>query len=201
MNTRRNYLLLDLDNTLVDSKQLIYPEIEERMRSFILNRGLCDEASATLTLTRAARLGHGITVVGLARMFPIEPYAFLEYCHPLALVAQRFRPSHGLTQWIARAPGVCVIASDGPSAYCKAAVTALGIERWVSKIISIDRMGYIPKADPRYFKVLRQKFGLGGPNCTLVDDRHECIASARSSGMKAVHVTTARRLPKLVPYT
>lgn len=189
-------VLLDLDNTLIDSASMIYPHIEARMRQYLLRTELASPELVAATLTRAREEGQGVTVVGLRERFSTFDAAdFLSFTHPPGLLSSVLTKGHRLRTLLARKPSIYVIASDGPYAYCAEAVRALGISRWISEIVSIDRVNFIPKARRRYWPEVTQLFGLEAQRCILLDDRRDCLTNAVRYGAKAVRIHRPSGIP------
>ena len=183
--------LFDLDNTLFDSTTSVFPEIHERMATFISERLHMDfEKAAALQHTYWGEFG--ATFLGLERLHGIDPEEFFYKTHTFDLESV-IRPILGkarLREILTYLSGRKVILTNGPHAYAERVTKFLQIRDCFEEIISPEVMRIPgvwrckPQKDAISFALARSR-GVA-EETVLVDDGLSNLKSAKALGLKTV---------------
>lgn len=94
-----------------------------------------------------------------------------------------------------------LVAADIPTF----AITNFSWEKWMTCLgewpflekfdgVVVSGLERLVKPDPRIFRVFCERYGLAPESCVFIDDNEANVVSARSTGMQALHFTTAETL-------
>jgi len=189
--------LFDLDNTLHDAGQHIFPQIGRSMMAYICRHLEVDEAEAT-RLRQKYWLRYGATLLGLMRHHDVDPHHFLHHTHQFANLARCVVTERGLAPMLRRLPGRKIIFSNAPRIYIEAVLAIAGIERCFDAVYSVERLRFQPKPAVSGFLRLLHDEGLRARDCIMVEDTLPNLQTAKRLGMKTVWVSACSRQPPAV---
>jgi len=197
---RSRVWLLDLDNTLHDSRPVLLPRIDRDMTAFMMSRlGLSElEAGA---LRRHYWQRYGATLLGLVRHHSVEPTDFLHATHRFPDMRVLVRRNLRLRRALAQMPGRRVLVTNAPHHYARQVIGSLGISTLIEAIVSIEAMrvaGQLrPKPSTALMRRIVARLRTHASRCVMVEDTLANLVSARSAGLSTVLVAgrTARRDP------
>ena len=195
---RRRVWLFDLDNTLHDANHAAFGVLNTSFTDYIGEHLQMTPVDAN-ELRQHYYRRYGATLLGLERHHGVRAAHFLEQTHRLPGLEQRVR-SHGpSTAALARLRGDKYVLTNGPAAYARRVLDALGITRCFEAVISIEDMRMFgelrPKPDRRMFRHLLARMGWRAGDCTLVEDTLDHQRAARSVGMRTVWMQHYLRTP------
>jgi putative hydrolase of the HAD superfamily len=194
--------LFDLDNTLHDASQKIFPAISANMNTYIA-RVLGDGATpASQEAVDAARLGYwkryGATLLGMVRHHQVSAADFLRETHDIGTLADMVKAERGLARLLRRLPGRKILLTNGPTDYSTQVVRHLGLHRHFAHHVAIEDMrvhGQLrPKPSKLMLRRLLRRHGVAAHRCILVEDTLANLKAARQLGLRTAWVTQYLRM-------
>lgn len=195
--TGRLTWIFDLDDTLHDASESIFPHINRGMTAYI-------EAALTLTtveadaLRREYWLRYGATLLGLVRHHRTDPAHFLWHTHQFPDLARMVVAEAGLVHALRRLPGRRIVFSNAPLHYAEAVLEVLNLARFFDAVYTIERIGYRPKPGIGGFRALLAAERADPRRCVMVEDTLRNLRTAKRLGMKTVWVARDARSPGYV---
>jgi putative hydrolase of the HAD superfamily len=177
--------VFDLDNTLYPATSSLFPQIDRRMRRFIVDRLGLDDHEAHLLQKRYYR-EYGTTLRGLMLVQGIDPVEFLDYVHDIDHGA--LRPDPRLAAVLERLEGRKLVFTNGSARHAEAVLARLGIASQVEAVFDIRAAGYIPKPQPEGYRVLVERHGFDPAGALMVEDLHHNLRPAAALGMRTLWV-------------
>lgn len=182
--------LFDLDNTLHNASEFIFPLIDDLMGQSIQHLLQMDEARADL-LRRTYWLRYGATLIGLVKHHGISASDFLHRSHDFD-IQDRIRSESYLAQHLQRLPGKKIIFTNAPANYAHRVIQALGIQRLFDRVFSVEDMQrqqrYRPKPSTALMQQVLAELHLPAAHCIFVDDTLRNLKAAYRLGIKTVHM-------------
>lgn len=190
--------LFDLDNTLHNASQAIFPRISANMNTFLCAYAKKD-SGIHLSVDEANRLRleywkrFGATLLGVSRILDSKARDFLEAAHRFDDLASLLEAEKGLSAVLRKLPGKKVLLTNSAHAYSKEVVELLGLHTCFDKHIAVESMRvfgrFAPKPSGKFFRMLPARLGARPQECILVEDNIRILKVARAAGMKTVLVT------------
>ena len=181
--------LFDLDNTLHDAGAWVFAQMNDTMRSYVVdNLGIsADEADA---LREKYWRRYGSTMLGLVRHHDVSPAHFLHETHRFPGLERRVTGHRHDLAAIARLRGRRIVLTNAPRAYAMRVLGALGIVHLFEQVLSIEDMrmfgDWRPKPDRRMLRRVAVRLGVHPSRCVLVEDSLDNVLAARRVGMAPV---------------
>ena len=140
--------LFDLDNTLHNASDAIFPYINQSMTSYVARRLNLDPSSASQVRNQYWRQ-YGATLLGLVKHHGIDPHDFLYETHRfdeksgahLEDLSHLVHGERGVRQILNRLPGRKVLLTNAPKAYALKVTKELGIQGCFDAIEAIEGKG------------------------------------------------------------
>ena len=179
--------LFDLDNTLYPAETEFMALIEGRMTDFVAREtGLpFEEARA---LQRRYFGEHGTTLAGLMAHHEIDPKAFLDEVHDVAM--DRLVPDLALRDSIAALPGRRLIFTNGSLGHADRVLRHLGLDHLFEDVFAIETADYLPKPALATFEKMGARHGVAPRQTAFFEDSEKNLAPAALLGMTTVLVGT-----------
>ncbi len=197
--------LFDLDNTLHNASDAIFPYINQAMTSYVARRLNVDPAYASEIRNKYWKQ-YGATLLGLVKHHDIDPHEFLFETHRfdeqtgahLEDLSDLVRGERGLRQILNRLPGRKILLTNAPYVYARKVTKELGIQGCFDAIEAIEDMEvhqqWRPKPDHLMIRKLLRKYRCAPQNAVLVDDTLGHLLEYSKIGIKTVwfkrHVRT-----------
>ena len=193
--------LFDLDNTLHNASQAIFPAIHDNMNALIARvlvaEGKPSHQAAVDTLRHRYWQRYGATLLGMMRHHAVRSEDFLRDAHHFDDLSQMIRAERGVGSLLKRLPGKKILLTNAPAAYSHAVMRHLGLHKHFADHVPIESMlvhrQLRPKPSRLLLKKLLAKEGLRARHCVLVEDTLQNLKTAKSLGLRTVWVT--RYLP------
>lgn len=184
--------LLDLDNTLHDAGQHVFPRINTAMTDYVARRlDLAPADASELRIDYWRR--YGATLLGMIRHHAIDPHEFLRETHPFPDLHRLVARDHHLRDTLRRLPGRKVVVTNGPRAYARAVLRLLGVAPMLDGLVCVEDMRFAgrwhPKPSRRMFRLIAARLRVPTARCVLVEDSIANLAGARAVGMRTVLVS------------
>ncbi|KAF0137589.1 MAG: putative hydrolase of the HAD superfamily [Rhodospirillaceae bacterium] len=180
--------VFDLDNTLYPASLNLFPQIDQRMKTFIA-RALNLEPEDALRLQKKYYLDYGTTLRGLMLCHDLDPEEFLDYVHTIDHSVLESNPV--LDDALAALPGRKLVFTNGPEAHAINVLACLGVERHFEAIFDIRAAGYIPKPDPQTYQRLVVRHRIQPERTVMVEDTLQNLRPAAAIGMTTVWLRPA----------
>jgi putative hydrolase of the HAD superfamily len=189
----RRTWIFDLDNTLFDASEHVFPFLHDSMKAYIQAHLDLDETQAA-QLRRHYWLRYGATLDGLVRHHGTDPQHFLQSTHRLPDWRRMVRCLPGLRDALRRLSGRKIVFTNSPRYYAELVLRRLGLRPYVDALYSIEHSGYRAKPDIRAFRALLADARLHARRCIMVEDSARNLRPAKRLGMRTAWVSrTARR--------
>lgn len=180
----RNWIF-DLDNTLYPAGSGLFRLIDERMGAFVQQLLGCDAEEAH-RVQKSLFVSHGTTLSGLMQTHDVDPRAFLDYVHDIALDAITGDPA--LKAAIERLPGRKLIFTNGSDGHAGRVLAKLGLGDCFEGVHDIQACNYVPKPDARAYASLCDRFGILPEESLFADDMPRNLAPAKAIGMTTLWI-------------
>ncbi len=186
----------DLDGTLYDPRQGLWPAVGARIEAY-LQQTLGLSPAAARALRRRYVQQYGTTLHGLRAEHPdLDPHDYLRFVGQVPVEAL-VRPDPRLRAVLATLPGPKWIFTNGDAPYARRVLRTLGVEDLFDGIIDIVRLNFVGKPYPAaYARALRLARGVSPAAALLVDDSRGHVEAARRAGWQAVWVHPEVRAPQ-----
>jgi putative hydrolase of the HAD superfamily len=177
--------LFDLDNTLYPAESEYMALIEGRMTDFVARfTGLPqDEAKA---LQKRYYAEHGTTLAGLMMHHGMEPKAFLDEVHDVAM--DRLTPDVALRDAIAALPGRRLVFTNGSTGHAERVLGRLGLDHLFEDTFSIETADYLPKPAMATFEKMTRRHAVAPAGAAFFEDTEKNLAPAALLGMTTILV-------------
>ena len=181
--------LFDLDNTLHDAGAWVFAQMNDTMRTYVVDTlGVTPDVADDLRDRYWRR--YGSTMLGLVRHHDVSPAHFLHETHRFPGLEQRVTGHRHDLAAVARLRGRRVLLTNAPRAYAMRVLGALGIVQLFDEILSIEDMRMFghwrPKPDTRMLRHVAARLGAHPSRCVLVEDSLDNVLAARRVGMQPV---------------
>lgn len=181
--------LFDLDNTLHDAGAWVFAQMNDTMRSYVVDTLGVTAAEADALREKYWRR-YGSTMLGLVRHHDVSPAHFLHETHRFPGLEQRVTGHRHDLAAIARLRGRRIVLTNAPRAYAMRVLGALGIVHLFEQVLSIEDMrmfgDWRPKPDRRMLRRMAVRLGVHPSRCVLVEDSLDNVLAARRVGMHPV---------------
>ena len=181
--------LFDLDNTLHDAGAWVFAQMNDTMRSYVVDTLGVTPAEADALREKYWRR-YGSTMLGLVRHHDVSPAHFLHETHRFPGLEQRVTGHRHDLAAIARLRGRRIVLTNAPRAYAMRVLGALGIVHLFEQVLSIEDMrmfgDWRPKPDRRMLRRMAVRLGVHPSRCVLVEDSLDNVLAARRVGMHPV---------------
>lgn len=181
--------LFDLDNTLHDAGAWVFAQMNDTMRSYVVDTLGVTAAEADALREKYWRR-YGSTMLGLVRHHDVSPAHFLHETHRFPGLERRVTGHRHDLAAIARLRGRRIVLTNAPRAYAMRVLGALGIVHLFEQVLSIEDMrmfgDWRPKPDRRMLRRMAVRLGVHPSRCVLVEDSLDNVLAARRVGMHPV---------------
>ena len=189
--------IFDLDNTLHNATQHIFPHINRSMTAYLQQHlELEEQAANELRVHYWQR--YGATLSGMMRHHGTDPDHFLWHTHQFPELPQMVVHEPLLRQVLQRLPGKKLVFSNAPQHYAHAVLKLLRVDDLFDDLFAIEHTRYQPKPNIAGFMRLLRKHRLNPARCVMVEDAAENLQAAKRLGMRTVWVNATQRSPAYV---
>jgi len=185
--SRYDFLLCDLDDTLYSSHCGVMRAVGERIYLYMVER-LAFSPEETRRLRREYMEQYGTSLRGLVVHHGIDPEAYMEFVHDLPL-EQLLWPDPDLDDMLAAIPLRKVVFTNASREHAVRVLDILGVRRHFEHIIDVRDFDYHSKPDPLAYERILSILNVGPPRCIMVEDSARNLAPARTMGMTTVWVS------------
>jgi len=177
--------LFDLDNTLYPASSSLFPQIHERMGTFISGALKVDLATAH-ELQRTYYRTYGTTLRGLMLEHELPPDDFLAFVHEIDVTVLHANPR--LDTALGKIPGRKLVFTNGSARHAENVLNHLGLARHFDAIFDIKAADYIPKPAPETYHRMVEKFAIDPKQAVMFEDLAHNLVVPAELGMTTVWV-------------
>ena len=188
----RRVWIFDLDNTLHDARERIFPAMHEQINAFLMRHFGVDEEGAN-RMRESFWRRYGTTLNGLMRHYGLDPRRFLAETHAFPELSSMVVSENALHHALGRLAGRKLMFSNAPRHYVEGVLRALGVGRFFEAVYTIEDARYRGKPALHGFHVLLRKHDLDPHRCAFVDDALDNLRTAHRLGMSTVWVSPLQR--------
>jgi putative hydrolase of the HAD superfamily len=189
----RQFLLLDVDNTLYARTCGVVERVDERINRYLVERLGLHPAEVDDTRKRLWS-DYGTTLHGLMVRGGIDPDDYLGFVHAIDL-GDVLSPDPALAAMLARIPLVKVAVTNGSLAHARGVLDRLGVLELFFRLYTLERLAYLPKPYPQAYQTVLADLHARGADCVLVEDSAPNLRAARQLGMRTLYVADGRPPP------
>jgi putative hydrolase of the HAD superfamily len=189
--------LFDLDNTLHNASQAIFPALNRNMNVFMTRvlreQGHAADQEQVNYLRQLYWRQYGATLLGLMHHHQVKAEDFLRETHTFEDLVGMIAAERGLLRFLHRLPGKKILLTNAPLEYANTVVQHLGLHRSFSKSVSIESM-YVhkhlrPKPSRQLIRKLLAKEKIPAHRCILIEDTAINLKAAKQEGLHTVWMT------------
>jgi putative hydrolase of the HAD superfamily len=180
--------VFDLDNTLYPSDSDLWPQIDERITLFLMNRFGLDGLSAR-ALHRYYYQRYGTTLRGLVDEDFANPAEFLSFVHDID--RSTLAPNPALASEIAALTGRKFIFTNGSRDHALRTATQLGLDGAFEDVFDIVAGNMVPKPAAAAYRAFFDRYGVDPKHAAMFEDIAHNLLVPRALG-----VTTTLVVPK-----
>jgi putative hydrolase of the HAD superfamily len=177
--------LFDLDNTLYPASSSLFPQIHERMGTFIAG-ALKVDLSTAHELQRNYYRTYGTTLRGLMLEHELPPDDFLAFVHEIDVTV--LHPNPRLDAALAKIPGRRLVFTNGSARHAENVLNHLGLSRHFDAIFDIKAADYIPKPAAETYHRMVEKFAIDPKQAVMFEDLAHNLVVPAELGMTTVWV-------------
>jgi len=184
--------IFDLDNTLHNATQHIFPHINRSMTAYLQQHLQLDEVAAN-NLRVHYWQHYGATLSGLMRHHGTDPEHFLRNTHKFPELDRMVLREPRLRHVLRALPGRKVVFSNAPLSYACAVLKLLRVGDLFDDVIAVEHTRFRPKPDNFGFLRLLRLQHIRAARCVMVEDSLENLQAAKRLGMRTVWVNAGKR--------
>lgn len=189
--------IFDLDDTLHDASAQIFPQLNQAMTEYIMDKLKLEEPEAFRLRQHYWRI-YGATLKGLMRHHGTDPYHFLDKTHELLELPQMVIRTKRLRHFLQRLSGRKIVYTNAPMSYAERVLDLLGIEDLFEVVFSVESTRFHPKPGIRGFRHVIAKINAKPSDCVMVEDNLAALRTAKRMGMKTVLISRSLTKPVYV---
>ena len=180
--------IFDLDNTVYDIKAGVFEKISSRITEYIIRTLSITREEANLVRSNMYKK-YGLTLTGLMREYGIAPDEYLDYIHDVTHPELKY--DEQLKVNLNNLIGRKFIYTNASQNHSKNILSVMGIEAEFEKILDIKATKYLPKPDPKSYRIMLKAFGISTDqigNSIFIEDTAKNLRPAKLLGLKTVWI-------------
>ena len=191
--------IFDLDDTLHNASEHIFPVMNRAMTQYIQDTLNLDEHAAHQLQQHYWRI-YGATLKGLMRHHGVDAYHFLQETHALINLPDMVIVTKRLRHMLQNLHGRKVIFTNAPQDYALRVLDLLGIGELFELVFSVESVKFHAKPSVRGFQMLLKTMKVKSSNCVMLEDNLPALMTAKRLGMRTIWVTKKLRKPNFVDH-
>jgi putative hydrolase of the HAD superfamily len=177
--------VFDLDNTLYPHHLNLWQQVDERIRSYIMDF-LKLEHDEAFRLQKDYYKRYGTSMRGLMTEHGMKPDDFLDYVHKID--HSPLEPNPALGAAIERLPGRKLILTNGTREHADAVMRRLDIHQHFDDVFGIIEADLEPKPQPQTYDKFLKLHGVDPAKAAMFEDLARNLAVPHALGMTTVLV-------------
>jgi putative hydrolase of the HAD superfamily len=180
--------VFDLDNTLYPPDSDLWPKIDNRITTYLIELYGVDGQGAR-ALQKHYYQQHGTTLKALIEEGVVDPEDFLSFVHDID--RSTLKADLRLEKAIKALPGRKLILTNGSQRHAEQTARAIGIDHLFSGIFDIQAAGFVPKPDAIAYERFFARFGVNPVQAAMFEDLVKNLKVPFDEGMRTVLVVAA----------
>lgn len=182
--------VFDLDNTLYPPSMGLFPQIERRMTTWVMEHlGLTRKKADHLRATYWK--SYGTTLAGLMREHQVDPASYLDFVHDIDFSV--LSPDTELAAHISTLPGRRIVYTNADIRYAARVLTARGLAGLFDAVYGVEEAGFLPKPEQAAFEAVFKLDRLAPERAAMFEDDSHNLLAPHAMGMRTVHVAPQPR--------
>ena len=182
--------IFDLDNTLYPHEARVWPQVDERITLYLMQKFGLDGMSAR-ALQKYFYHKYGTTLRALIDEFAIDPYEFLDFAHEID--HSQIALDEALGDAIEALPGRKLILTNGSRRHAENVATKLGIFHHFEDVFDIAAADFVPKPERRAYERFLDKHAIDPARSAMFEDIAKNLVVPHDLGM-----TTTLVVPRTI---
>ena len=191
----KNIWIFDLDNTLHDAQEKIFPVINKKINEYI-----CTTVKIKLREADSLRQKYweqyGATLEGLVKHHNINPTEFLRQTHTLVNLEELVVPMPDLIKVLSSIDGQKILYTNAPRAYANKVLKICEVKSYFNEIYSIEDCNFLAKPSEVSMRFFLEKYKI--KKAYFVDDVKENLETANKFGLSTIWITNEKESPSYV---
>jgi len=177
--------VFDLDNTLYPPAMGLFPQIERRMTTWVMDQLGLDRQKADHLRASYWKI-YGTTLAGLMREHGVDPHPYLAYVHDIDFSV--LSPDPALAAHIRALPGRRIVYTNADVAYAARVLAARGLTDLFDAVYGVEEAGFLPKPERAAFETVFATDRLLPETAAMFEDDSHNLKAPHAMGMRTVHV-------------
>lgn len=191
--------IFDLDNTLHNASDGVFPHINQEMTAFIMRRLNLNQHDA-FKLREHYWHQYGATLKGLALHHNIPPQTFLNETHPIPSLLKLLIKERPILNTLKQLKGQKIILSNGPVHYVSSVVKHLNMAHYFDELFGAECMDFHSKPNILAFRTVLKKINKPIQQCIMIEDSVLNLKTAKQLGMKTIWLSHSLKKPPYVDF-
>ena len=180
-----NCWVFDLDNTLYPASANLFALMDVRMGQYIADLTGVSLIEAR-TIQKRYFVDHGTTLAGLMAHHAIDPNAYLDFVHDVAL--DRIEADPALAAAIRALPGRKLVFTNADATYAGRVIEKRGLSGCFEGIFDIHDAAYRPKPEGRAYDDFLSAHGVDPNRAAMFEDMARNLRPAKERGMATIWI-------------
>ena len=177
--------VFDLDNTLYPPHMCLFPQIELRMRAWVMATLGVDEETAE-HLRKKYWAEYGTTLAGLMAEHDVDPDPYLHEVHDIDF--STLEADAELAAHIAALPGRKLVYTNGSRPYAERVIEGRGLSGLFEAVYGIEHADFRPKPERAAFETIFTASKVDPTRAAMFEDDPRNLRAPHEMGMRTVHV-------------
>lgn len=178
-----NGWIFDLDNTIYPAESGLFPQVSERMTSY-LQSSFNISRDAAFAMRKDLFERFGTTGRGLMEDHDMDPHDFLSYVHDIDLSEVKYDAD--LDRTLGELPGRKVIFTNGTTDHAARILDAYRIHHHFDYCYDIFKAEHRPKPDPVIYDHMLAETGLDPKSAVMIEDMAVNLGPAHDRGITTI---------------
>ena len=175
--------IFDLDNTIYPAESGLFPQVANRMNSYLEQTFNLTEDEAR-AMRRDLFERFGTTGRGLMEAHQMDPAEFLSYVHDIDLSEITY--DEELDQALGNLPGKKVVFTNGTVKHASRILEAYRIDHHFEYCYDIIEADHQPKPEPKIYLELLERTGISANSAIMLEDMAVNLKPAADLGITTV---------------
>ena len=177
--------LFDLDNCLYPQDTEFVALIDERITAFVMRQAGLPHAEARALQKRYLH-EHGTTLAGLMAHEGIDPHAYLDEVHDVAI--DSLTPDFELARALERLPGRRLVFTNASARHAARVLEHLALADLFEDVFHLEAADLVPKPSPESFARMTARHAVSPASTAFFEDSVKNLAPAADLGITTVLV-------------
>ncbi len=183
---KKNWVF-DLDNTIYSADKNLFVEMNDKMRSYVMDLLNIDVEEA-FKFQKKYLKDYGTTLAGLIKNHNVDPIDFLDVVHDLDYSVVKY--DKDLKDILQKIPNEKYIHTNGTKKHCEKVLGRLDISTLFNDCFDIIEADFIPKPQQQNYNIMQNKFNIDFQNTIFFEDMVKNLIVPKQMGMTTIWIYT-----------